>query len=151
MHGIDPKGAHGQVDHRLQRALLDAVLGQRAVFRQEVVARGEDAAPAEDHRAELPAAMHHPPVRLDQIRVDIEIGAEDPVMPGQMAGDLGRLVDHARALPEPLDLLQRNHVGGLDLPGDAGEIVAPVAAEAVLDVVGDELHRRRSTVTERIS
>ena len=57
-----------------------------------------------------------------------------------MPRELGRLVAPARALPEALDLLQGDHVGVLDLAGDAREIVAAILTLAVLDVVADQLH-----------
>ena len=49
----------------------------------------------------------------------------------------------------PLDFLQRDDVGALDLVGDARKIVAAVLAEPVLDVVGDELHRLTLTASAR--
>src|SRR6202521_4052121 len=47
-------------DDRLQGALLNAVLGERTVLRQQVIARGHDRRPRQDHRAELPPAINQP-------------------------------------------------------------------------------------------
>jgi len=59
---------------------------------------------------------------------------------GQMRPEHGRSVDATRALPMALHLLQGDDVGGLDLAGDAREVVPVVLAEAVLNIIGDEFH-----------
>lgn len=59
---------------------------------------------------------------------------------GEQPGDLGRLVDHARALPEVLDLLEGNDVGIPDLAGNAGQIAALVLTFAILIIVADNAH-----------
>ena len=47
---------------------------------------------------------------------------------GKAAGDEARLIDSAGPGPEALDLLERDHVSPGDLPRDAVEVEAPVAA-----------------------
>jgi len=125
-------------DDRLQGALLNAVLGKRAVLRQQVIARGHDRRPRQDHRAELPPAINQPARGVAVTRVHVEIGAVDPMVLGQMRPEHGRSVDATRALPVALHLLQGDDVGGLDLAGDAREVVPVVLAEPVLNVIGDE-------------
>ena len=51
-----------------------------------------------------------------------------------------RLVVKPRPLPETLDLLQRDDFGAIDDARDAFEVIAAVAAEAILNVVADQLH-----------
>ena len=72
--------------------------------------------------------------------VHVEGRAVDHVVVRQQPRqDLG-LVVLVAACHSALDLLQRDHVGVGDDLGDALEIIAPVGAEAVLDIVADEFH-----------
>ena len=71
-------------DDRLQRALLNAVLGERTVLRQQVVARRHDRQSRQNHRAELAAAIDEPAFRVAIARVHVEIGTVDPVMFGKL-------------------------------------------------------------------
>jgi len=135
-------------DYRLQGALLNAVLGERTVLRQQVIARGHDRRPRQDHRAELTPAIDQPASGVAVTRVHVEIGAVDPIVLGQMRPEHRRSVDATRALPMALHLLQGDDVCGLDLAGDAREVVPVVLAEAVLNIIGDEFQpAARSAVT----
>ena len=50
-------------DDRFERALLNAVLSERAVLRQHMVARRHDWQSRQNHRAELPAPIDQPAFR----------------------------------------------------------------------------------------
>ena len=56
-------------DDCLERTLLNAVLRERAVFRQQVVARGNDRKARQDHRAELTPAIDQRARRVAVTRV----------------------------------------------------------------------------------
>src|SRR5205807_7270477 len=59
----------------------------------------------------------------------------------KMRREHGRRVDATGALPMPIDFLQRDDIGVPHLRRDARQIVAAVAAQSELDIVGDEPHR----------
>jgi hypothetical protein len=143
--GVEAQGAGAGVDHAFDGAALQAVLlrsRRHPELRQHMRARGEDRDPGQQHVAELLAAVHWMTVGPGRAGVHVQAGPVDPVILGQQLRQLGGLVDHAGALEETLDFLEGDDVRTLHLAGDAGEIVAAVFTEAVLDVVADEAHRR---------
>ena len=85
VHRVDAEGActlgH---DDCLERALLNAVLSERAVLRQHMVARRHDRQSRQNHRAELPAPIDEPAFRIAIAGIHIEICAVDPVMLGKL-------------------------------------------------------------------
>ena len=89
--------------------------------------------------AELPPPVDHAP-RRDRARIHVEGRTIDMVIARQKPRQDRRLIVKPRPLPETLDLLQRNDFGAIDDARDAIEVIAAVAAEAVLNVVADQLH-----------
>jgi hypothetical protein len=141
VHRVDADRARALGDDdRFERALLNAVLSERAVLRQHMVARRHDRQSRQNHCAELPAPIDEPAFRVAIAGIHIEIGTVDPVMLGKLCTQGGSGVDATRAPPMALHLLQGDDVGVLDLAGDASEVVAVIFAQPVLDVVGDDLH-----------
>ena len=106
-------------DDRFERALLNAVLSERAVLRQHMVARRDDRQSRQNHRAELPAPIDEPAFHITIAGIHIEIGTVDPVMLGKLCTQDDRGVDATGALPMALHFLQGDDVGVLDLAGDA--------------------------------
>ena len=67
----------------------------------------------------------------------------DPMMIGQQPTQQGGLVIVVGARPVAIHLLQGDEITMAQRSGDAGHIVATVAAKAVLDVEAGELHGGR--------
>ena len=112
-------------------------------FGQREIARGQDRPAAQDHRAELLAAVDDAiPVLCAGIHV--QIGTEDVVMLWQMPGQNGWAVDKAGPFPVPVDLLQGDDVGMGDFTGDPGQIISPVRSQSVLNIVAQADHDRAS-------
>ena len=102
--------------------------------------RPQDRKARQQHGAELAAAVDDAAVGTAAAGVHVEGRAVDGVVVRQQPCQDFGLVVLVAALPQALDFLQRDHVCvGHDLC-DAPEVIAPVGAEAVLDIVADEFH-----------
>src|SRR5260370_34361640 len=80
-------------EDRCERALMNAVLSERAVLRQHMVARRHDRESRQNHRAELPAPIDEPAFYITIAGIHIEIGTVDPVMLRKLRTQDGRGVD----------------------------------------------------------
>ena len=80
-------------------------------------------------------------VLVGRAEIDVHGRAEDMEIVRQQGRQAGDHVDAAVAHEVPRHLLQRDDVGALETRRDAFKVEPAVAADAVLDVVGDEFHR----------
>ena len=110
------------------------------MLRQQVVAHREQRRTREQHVPELPPPAGTVLARSRSGEMEIDPRAVRRIVLGKEACDEARLIESAGPGPETLDLLERDQIGARDLPGDALEIETAVAAPAVLDVAGDDVH-----------
>ena len=71
-------------------------------------------------------------------------------MSGQQGGDFCWLVDHTSAWPKSFDLLERNDVSTFDGLNHPRNVEVAIFSEAVLNVVGYELHNGYSRCSRSI-
>ena len=131
-------------DHAFEGRTLQAHRPEASVLRKQVVAHRKQRRAGEQHVPELPPPAGALLSRFRSREMEIDPRPVRRIVLGKAARDVARLIDSAGPGPETLDLLERDHVGSRDLPRDAVEIEAAVAAPAILDVVGDDLHRRQA-------
>jgi len=140
MGGIEADETKRRLDQRLQRAALEIHHFETAAARQEEIARQMNGRFRQHHIAELEGGGDGAAVFQARADIGLEIAAVDGEVFGQRLAKLGHHVAAAIVGVVARDLLQRDHVGAAHGIGDAADIVAAVEADAVVDVVGYELH-----------
>jgi len=140
MHRIDAQRPGGCHDKRFQRRALQVAAADAPAARQKQIAGGHDRPARQHHVAELQALVCRLSIVAEHAEVDVHGDAVDVEKVGQQFCQPVDHIGHVVAHEVAGHFLQRDDVGAVKGAGNALEVVAPVAADAVLRVVGDQLH-----------